>query len=295
MDSKIKEGYLPFGKYETYYRIVNPEGKKTPLLFLHGGPGSTHNSFEALDFLAYEDERPFIMYDQFGCGRSSFDDGHPELYCKKTWVEELANLRKGLNLKKVHLLGHSWGGMLAIIYLTDYPHEGIQSAVLSSTLSSASLWDKETHRLIKYLSKEDQKIIKECEKTGNYDSPEFQKASEDYLGMTVYAPSRWKGKVPPKGKSGKVAYKTAWGPSEFKPLGNLKDYEYTAKLGKIDVPVLLLNGGNDESTPYQNKVMYDRLKGKKKWVIFPDCLHKTYLEAPKTYGRILKEFLNGED
>lgn len=297
MDESIKEGTLPFGKYRTYYRIVNPEGKKTPLLFLHGGPGSTLNSFEALDPLAYEDDRPLVMYDQFGCGLSSSDDAHPELYCSKTWVEELKNLRKGLGLKEVHLLGHSWGGMLAIIYLTSYPHGGVKSVILSSTLSSASLWDKETHRLIGYLPKEDRKIIRECEKSGNYDSEEFRKAVGDYLKLTVYDPSKAyrRGIQPPKGKSGRVCYVTAWGPSEFRPLGNLKDYEYTSKLKKIDVPVLLLNGGNDESTPLQNKVMYDHIQSPKKWVIFANCRHKTYLEAPRKYMKTVKEFIDHED
>ena len=66
---EIKEGYIPFLDYKTYYRIVNPKGKKTPLLMLHGGPGSTHNAFELFDSLALEDDRPIIMYDQIGCGK----------------------------------------------------------------------------------------------------------------------------------------------------------------------------------------------------------------------------------
>ena len=75
----IKEGYLPFKGYQTYYRIVNPTGKKTPLVILHGGPGSTHNSYELLDHLAQEDDRPFIMYDQLGCGLSFVEGKHDEL------------------------------------------------------------------------------------------------------------------------------------------------------------------------------------------------------------------------
>ena len=70
----IKEGYISFRGYKTYYRIVNPEGKKVPLLLVHGGPGSTHNSFEVLDDLAYLDDRPVISYDQIGCGMSSLEE-----------------------------------------------------------------------------------------------------------------------------------------------------------------------------------------------------------------------------
>ena len=67
---EIKEGYMPFMGHSTYYRIVNPDGRKTPLILLHGGPGSTHNSYELLDELAFKDDRPFLMYDQIGCGLS---------------------------------------------------------------------------------------------------------------------------------------------------------------------------------------------------------------------------------
>ena len=41
---EIREGYMPFKEYKTYYRIVGKKtGNKKPLLLLHGGPGSTHN------------------------------------------------------------------------------------------------------------------------------------------------------------------------------------------------------------------------------------------------------------
>ena len=48
----IKDGFIHFGPYRTYYRIVGKPSDKAPLLLLHGGPGSTHNYFEALDELA---------------------------------------------------------------------------------------------------------------------------------------------------------------------------------------------------------------------------------------------------
>ena len=68
---EIREGYMPFKGYKTYYRIVGKKtGNKKPLVLLHGGPGSTHNYFEVLDRLAEEDGRELVMYDQIGCGES---------------------------------------------------------------------------------------------------------------------------------------------------------------------------------------------------------------------------------
>ena len=109
---EIHEGYIPFMGYKTYYRTVGKfEGNKKPLILLHGGPGSTHNTLEVLDCLA-NDGRMLIYYDQLGCGLSSIEGSHKELWNKETWVKELDNLREYLHLDEVHLLGHSWGGML---------------------------------------------------------------------------------------------------------------------------------------------------------------------------------------
>lgn len=295
---EIKEGYVSFDGYKTYYRIVNPEGKKTPLLLLHGGPGSTHNSFEVLDPLAEMDDRPLIMYDQLGCGKSAIGP-HPNLWKADLWARELINLREKLNLKEVHLLGHSWGGMLAIIYLCSYYADGVKSLTLSSTLSSASLWREETHRLIRYLSKADQEAIAKAEKENNYDNLEFQKATEDYLRLFVSGPFE-EGVDPacltrPKEK-GTESYLTAWGPSEFAPTGTLKDYEYTDQLYKIIVPVELFSGVNDESTPLQNKTMLEALGSTdKSWTLFAHSRHMSYYEENELYMRKLKAFLDRLD
>ena len=149
---KITEGYMPFLGHQTYYRIAGEcRDGKAPLLLLHGGPGSTHNYFEVLDALA-DTGRAIISYDQIGCG-NSYLDGHPELWTLETWTRELIALREHLGLDRVHLLGQSWGGMLAIGYLCNCQPDGIASVILSSTLSSASLWAHEQHRRISFLSR----------------------------------------------------------------------------------------------------------------------------------------------
>ena len=110
---EIREGYMPFLEYKTYYRVVGKNtGNKKPLVLLHGGPGSTHNYFEVLDRIAEEDGRQLVMYDQIGCG-NSYVENRPDLWNSKVWIEELIELRKHLGLDEIHLLGQSWGGMQA--------------------------------------------------------------------------------------------------------------------------------------------------------------------------------------
>ena len=130
-------------------------------------------------------------------------------------------------------------------------------------LSSTSLRKEETHRLIRSMSKEDQKAIEEAEKNNDYTAPKFQEALDRYLKMAVSDYSKDDPNVPEclrrKKNLGNVAYNTAWGPSEFQPLGNFKDYEITSQLKEIRLPVLLLFGKKDESDKTVNEAMYDAL------------------------------------
>ena len=153
--------------------------------------------------------------------------------------------------------------MLAQLYCLKTRFKGVKSLILSSRLSSASLRKEETHRLIRSMSKEDQKAIGEAEKNNDYTAPKFQEALDRYLKMTVSDYSKDDPNVPEclrrKKNLGNVAYNTAWGPSEFQPLGNFKDYEITSQLKEIRLPVLLLFGKKDESDKTVNEAMYDVL------------------------------------
>lgn len=239
---KITEGYMPFEGFKTYYRVVGKatEGKK-PLVLLHGGPGSTHNYFEVLDKIA-ESGRQVIMYDQIGCG-NSFVEGHPELFNADTWIKELIALREHLGLDEIHLLGQSWGGMQAIWYALEYKPKGIKSYILSSTLSSASLWETEQKRRISYMDEADQKALLDAVNTGDYSSKEYSDALDKFMKM--YCAGEVTENDPeclrrPK-KSGAEAYVVGWGHNEFSPSGTLAGYEFTDRLHEIEEPCLITN------------------------------------------------------
>ena len=293
---KISEGYIPFMGHQTYYRIAgeaNPD--KVPLLLLHGGPGSTHNYFEVLDFLAEEDRRQLITYDQIGCG-NSYLDGHPELWTRETWVQELITLREALGLKEVHLLGQSWGGMLALEYVCNYAHEGIKSLILSSTLPSSQLWGIEQARMIRELPPEMQEAIRLAAETGNYDAPEAKAAEAEYMLRHAGGPY---GEDAPEcltraKRPGREAYVVGWGPNEFTPLGTLKDYDVTDQLRDIREPALIISGGNDLCTPYIAKTMFDRIPNAR-WELFRTCRHSCYVEDLPRYSALLKEWMNQYD
>ena len=106
---------VPGGK--VWYQVVG-SGTKTPLLLLHGGPGAPSYSLKPLAALA--DERPVVFYDQLGGGRSPAP-ADSSLWTIDRFVRELADVRQALGLKQVHLLGISWGTILALEYMKTHP------------------------------------------------------------------------------------------------------------------------------------------------------------------------------
>lgn len=292
---KIQEGTMPFKGYETYYRIVGEcTGNKKPIILLHGGPGSGHDYFEMLDDLAL-DGRAVISYDQLGCGKSKVFD-RPDLFNKETWIEELIALRKHLNLDECHLLGQSWGGMMEIIYAIDYKPKGIHSLTLSSTLSSASLYASEQHRMISYLPQKEIDAIQKAEETNDFSSKEVLEAIDHYMNLHCCNTNNPNDPecLRRKKDCGSEAYITGWGPNEFTPSGNLKDYEYTSQLNEIKIPTLVLSGTDDLSTPLVSKTLFDGIPNAK-WHLFKNSRHMCFVDQNEEYKKVLLKFLNEND
>lgn len=291
---KITEGFMPFLGYQTYYRIVGERTDLTPLVLLHGGPGSSHNYFEVLDELA-AGGRQLIMYDQLGSGKSSLPEGD-DLYKKETWADELVALRKYLDLDEVHILGQSWGGMLAIIYATDYRPQGVKSYILSSTLASAEIWEREQRRRIGYLPKDMQEAIEVCEKNKDYDNPAYLEAVDEFMErhcageLTEDSPeclSREK-------THGERAYIAAWGQSEFAPRGSLRDYDYSEKIKDINRPCLVISGLLDLCSPLIAKELYDKIPSSR-WELFEYSRHMPFVEENKKYIEVVDKWLREND
>ena len=282
---------MPFKGYKTYYRVVGEHTPgKSPLLLLHGGPGSTHNYFEVLDSLAATG-RQIISYDQLGCGQSYVAD-RPDLWNQEVWTEELIALRKHLGLDRIHILGQSWGGMLLIGYLIDRQPSGIVSAILSSTLSNSQLWGHEQHRLIHFMSEKDQQAIALAEQTGNYDAEDYTHANARFMelhcagAVTADSPECLRRKK----KSGDEAYLVAWGPNEYTPMGNLREFDYTERLKEIACPCLITRGTNDLCTPLVAKTMFDRIPHAR-WELFDGTRHMSFVEQNDKYIQLLADWM----
>ena len=287
-----KEGFVPFRGYRTWYRIVGDCEKpgKSPLLCLHGGPGFVWDSFEPLEAMAASGRR-VIFYDQLGSGNS--DEPHnPSIYTVDLYVEEVAVVRRAIGLDRVHILGHSWGGMLAMEYALTQP-TGLASLILADTGASVPQWEAEMRRLVAELPPDVQQTILKHEAAGTTDSSEYQEACR------AYSRRHLGGRIDPRpdcleriaGKPGDEVYHTMWGPSEWCVTGPLKDWDIVSRLGEIRVPTLVIGGRFDEATPAVTQTVHRGIPASE-WVIFEKSGHFPHLEETESYLQVLDQFLN---
>ena len=134
-DIPVQEGTIPYGGYQTWYRVVGEMETpgKLPLICLHGGPGATHDYFASLEAFASTGRR-VVLYDQLGWGNSDHPS-NPAMWTVGLFVNGLHTLRQALGLERAHILGHSWGGMLAMEYALTQP-AGLVGLVLADTLAA---------------------------------------------------------------------------------------------------------------------------------------------------------------
>jgi proline-specific peptidase len=289
----IKEGFIPFHGFKTWYRIVGAgdEPGKLPLICLHGGPGATHDYFGSLEAFAATGRR-VILYDQLGWGNS--DHIHnPSMWTVVLFVEELGTIRRTLGLEHVHILGHSWGGQLAMEYALMQP-PGLASLILADTLASASQWAAEATRLVNELPSETRQAILKHESAGTTDLLEYQEAkkvfSRRHGGGHIDPKQEWVKRAFAKLEDNEV-YLTMWGPSEFCITGTLKDWDITHRLGEIRVPALVLGGRHDEATPVLAETIHRGIPGSK-WIIFENSAHFPHIEETERYLQVLDQFLS---
>lgn len=290
----FKEGFIPFHGYKTWYRIVGEreESGKFPLICLHGGPGATHDYFGSLEAFAATGRR-VILYDQLGWGNSDHLQ-NPALWTVELFVDELGVILHALGLEGVHILGHSWGGQLALEYALKQP-AGLASLIIADSLASATQWAKETARLVDELPEEIRQQIQKNEAAGTTDSAEYRE------GMKAFSRRHAGGHIDPKPEWVKEAFKklenneiylTMWGPSEFCVTGTLKDWDITNRLGEIRVPTLVLCGRHDEATPALAETIHRGIPGSQ-LVIFEHSAHFPHIEETERYLQILGDFLDG--
>ena len=286
-----KQGFIEMPDGKVWYQIYG-SGDQIPLLVIHGGPGG--RSCRLTPIKAISDERPVILYDQLGAGKSD----RPEdttLWHLPRFVDELDKLIDSLQLNRVHILGHSWGSSLAVEYFLTKKPEKVKSMILAGPLLSTDLWIEDANYLRAQLPDSIQKILNYHEKMGSIDS-------DEYLSATDYFYDKYLCRKQPipkyvecdSGDFNEVIYKQMWGPSEFYCSGNLLNYDRIDRLKEVKIPVLLLIGEYDEVRPETMKRI-QQLFPNAQLEIINDAAHLTMVDQPEEFNRIIRKFINSNN
>lgn len=286
------EGRIPFHGYETWYRVVGQgeDPGKFPVLALHGGPGASWSHMEPYEALAQG--RRVIFYDQLGCGNSAVTETHdPSMWTPGLYVEELDAVREGLGLERVHVIGHSWGGMLGMLYALAQP-AGLESLIVQSSPASVPLWLEELAKLRAALPPDVEATLRKHEDAGTTEDPEYEEATMVFYGRHVcrvpWPP--YLARMFETLMANPEVYFTMNGPSEFHVIGPLKDFDILERLGEIRAPTLLFSGRHDEVTPATMSQVHEQISGSE-WVVFEESSHMAQAEQPEAVLGLLRDWL----
>jgi proline iminopeptidase len=275
----------------THYTVKRKDPSLDPIIWLHGGPGGTHNPKGPVFSLATD--RSVYAYTQLGSGRSS--DLGKRRWRISTFVNELHELISAWGIESFHLMGGSWGTTLAVEYYLRHHGKGIQSLVLQSPMLSAADWQRDANRLIKGLPQETQAVIKGCQSLGATDAQVYQQALASYYARHVLRrPKKLKAMLSRKNPRGAAIYRYMWGESEFSATGSLKNYDTTANLKQITCPTLVVCGEHDEATPKTGK-RYARALPQGRFVEIEHASHAIWEERPHRLRRAILGFLASQD
>lgn len=257
---------------------------------LNGGPGLPCDYLREAHSCLIDKGYRVVAFDQLGTGASDRPTD-ASLWTIGRYVEETETVRKALGLGKVHMLGHSWGGWLAIDYALTYP-ENLQTLILEDTVADMPHLISELERLRAALGPETVAMMQKHEAQGTYNHPEYQAAVTILNYRHVCRLPEWPAPVRRSLDDWNMGpYETMQGPNEFLYIGNLKDWNRIPDLPDVSTPVLITAGEHDELTPacaLRMKLALPNAELK----VFANASHMPFYENPHDYYPALVDFLS---
>ncbi|MEY3398691.1 MAG: hypothetical protein RL220_1285, partial [Bacteroidota bacterium] len=270
----------------------NPQ---TKILLLNGGPGCTHEYFECFEsFLPFE-EIEFIYYDQLGCGNSE-NPNDSAFWDLGRFVDEVEQVRKALNLdaSNFYLLGHSWGGILAMEYAVQY-QQNLKGLIISNMMSSCPQYGKYADEVL--AAQMDTTVLKEIrdiEAAGEFTNPRYMELlmPHFYQKHICRIPlDEWPEPVVRSfSKINQQLYVVMQGPSEFGIAGRLANWDRSADLKNLNIPVLTIGATHDTMDPEHMKWMSEQMPNGSH-VLCPNGSHMCFYDDQKVFFDGLIQFI----
>jgi proline-specific peptidase len=229
-----------------------------------------------------------VVYDQIGCG-SSDRPGDIE-WSVAVFSEEVDAVRSQLGLDRIHLLGTSWGGMLALEHVLSRA-QGIVGLILSSTLACVDQWAAEQMVLRNALPADVVEVLDRHDRAGTYDDPEYERAMEVYFDRHFYRGPK------PRAELERMAaekatdvYRAMQGPNEWTVTGAIRGWDVRDRLGEIEVPTLVIRGRHDMCTDAIAATLVKGIRDVRE-VVLEHSSHTPVLEETERYLDAVRDFL----
>ena len=294
----INEALVDNGGVILYVKTV---GRGPPLVVVHGGPGASHDYLlPSLYRLASSYRLVFI--DERGSGRSPrLED--PKQYTVEKMADDVEAVRAALQLGKIALLGHSFGGVIVQAYAFKY-QANLSHLILASTFSSTRELNEALGRMKQAMPADRRARLEALEKAGLFGKGEIWehgRYTDEYAKLAWgvgYFPALYGARPEPNydpvdgnTKNSWELYREMWGShGEFVVDGNLKEVEWVDRLAEIKVPTLILVGDHDQSDPAMSREMNAKIAGSK-LVVLPDSGHMTFVDQPELFIRAIRDFV----
>jgi proline iminopeptidase len=278
-------------------RVGNNPGVK--LLLLHGGPGATHEYFEAFDSFLPAAGIEYYYYDQLGSYYSD-QPADPDLWEVPRFVEEVEQVRLALGLDSTNffLLGHSWGGILAMEYALRY-QQHLKGLIISNMMASIPAYNEyAANTLMPAMDQDALAEVKALEAKQDYQNPRYMEllVPHHYTQHVLrLPPDQWPDPVNRAFKHINPAiYVPMQGPSELGASGKLVNWDRTADLPQIGVPTLVIGAQHDTMDPRHMEWMAGQFP-QGRYLACPNGSHMAMYDDQSTYVTGLIQFLRDVD
>ncbi|MBA2248834.1 MAG: proline iminopeptidase-family hydrolase [Chitinophagaceae bacterium] len=286
----------PVGKFNVWTKRFgnNPRIK---VLLLHGGPATGHEYMECFESFFPKEGIEFYEYDQLG---SSYSDQPTDssLWTIDHFVDEVEQVRiaLGLNKDNFYLLGHSWGGILAMEYALKY-QQNLKGLIISNMMSSCPDYGKYADEVLaKTMDAKVLDTLRTMEKNNDFKNPKyFDLLMPNFYAKHVCRLPQWPEPIMRAFKhQNNEIYTMMQGPSEFGVGGRLKNWDRKKDLPKITVPVLTIGGNFDTMDPEHMKWMSTQVK-QGRFLLCENGSHLSMWDDQQTYFKGVVSFIKDVD
>lgn len=293
---RMIEVSTPSGKFKVWTKRFG-HNPKIKVLLLHGGPAGTHEAFECFESFFPKEGIEFYEYDQLG----SYYSDQPKdssLWTIPRFVDEVEQVRQALGLNKdnFYLLGHSWGGILAMEYAFKY-QSNLKGLIISNMMSSCIDYGKYADEVLsKQMDPAVVKEIKDLEAKGEYTSPRYMELLlPNFYQQHLCRLKEWPDPLNRMFKHlNSEIYTMMQGPSEFGVSGRLEKWDRKADLPQLEIPTLTIGGTHDTMDPLHMEWMSKQVK-KGRFLLCPNGSHCSMWDDQDTYMSGVINFIKEVD